>query len=90
MALVHNTISDTYSNAQVITKTTYKSTIGVKASINGLVMSDDTVIANTGGNIAFTITSNIALQSLLEYTLYANVEVQRVGLSQVLKPLADN
>ena len=90
LALVHNTISDTYSNAQVITKTTYKSTIGVKASINGLVMSDDTVIANTGGNIAFTITSNIALQSLLEYTLYANVEVQRVGLSQVLKPLADN
>ena len=83
-----HTISFTLSSKQVVTKTPYVSTYGVKTVLNGTRINN--TLANVSGNVAFTVTNILATNDLLEYTIYANVTYERQGLSDILRPLADN
>jgi hypothetical protein len=47
-------------------------------------------MANISGNVGFTITSQPNIGDLLEYTVYRHVINERQGLSQALRPSADN
>ena len=47
-------------------------------------------MSNSSGNVGFTVTANIAIGNVLEYTVYANVSQERQSLSQALRPSADN
>jgi hypothetical protein len=82
------TLSFTLSTKQVVTKTTYTSTYGVKTKLNSKII--DNTIANTSGNISFTVSTALATDDVLEYTIYANVTYQRQSLSDALRPSADN
>ncbi len=86
------TISFTLSNvspyATVVTKVPYVSTYGIRTKLNGIPITN--TMANTGGNVSFTITSQPAIGSLLEYTVYRHVINERQSLSQALRPSADN
>ncbi len=82
------TLSFTLSSKQVVTKTPYVSTYGVQSKLNSKIITN--TIANTSGNISFTVSTALNVQDVLEYTVYANVTVQRQGLSDALRPSADN
>jgi hypothetical protein len=47
-------------------------------------------MGNTLGNVSFTISSPLAVGSILEYTIYRHVINERQSLSQALRPSADN
>lgn len=83
-----HTSSFTLSTKTVVTKTPFVSTYGVKAKLNSLIIPN--TIANASGNLSFTVTNTLTTNDVLEYTVYANVSYQRQGLSDVLRPLADN
>jgi len=87
-ATISFTLNSTSPYATVVTKVPYVSTYGVRTKLNGISITN--TIANTGGNISFTITSQPAIGSLLEYTVYRHVINQRQSLSQALRPSADN
>jgi hypothetical protein len=78
----------TLSSKQVVTKTTYRSTYGVKTKLNSKIITN--TIANTAGNISFTVSTALNTNDVLEYTIYANVTHQRQSLSDALRPSADN
>ena len=78
----------TLASKQVVTKTTYKSTYGVKTKLNSKIITN--TIANTAGNISFTVSTALNTNDVLEYTIYANVTYQRQSLSDALRPSADN
>jgi hypothetical protein len=82
------TLSNTSPYATVVTKVPYVSTYGVRAKLNGISITS--TMANTGGNVSFTVTSQPQIGDLLEYTVYTHVINQRQGLSQALRPSADN
>ena len=82
------TLSFTLSSKQVVTKTPYVSTYGVQSKLNSKIITN--TIANTSGNISFTVSTALNVQDVLEYTVYANVTVQRQSLSDALRPSADN
>ncbi len=82
------TKSFTLSSKQVVTKTPYVSTYGVQSKLNSKIITN--TIANTSGNISFTVSTALNVQDVLEYTVYANVTVQRQSLSDALRPSADN
>jgi hypothetical protein len=72
----------------IITKTHYVSTYGVKTHLNGLLINN--TLANTGGNISFTVSTVMAVGDLLEYGIYQHSINERQSLSQALRPTADN
>lgn len=78
----------TLSSKQVVTKTVYRSTYGVKTKLNSKIITN--TIANTAGNISFTVSTALNTNDVLEYTIYANVTYQRQSLSDALRPSADN
>jgi hypothetical protein len=78
----------TLASKQVVTKTAYKSTYGVKTKLNSKIITN--TIANTAGNISFTVSTALNTNDVLEYTIYANVTYQRQSLSDALRPSADN
>ena len=82
------TLSFTLASKQVVTKTTFKSTHGVKTKLNSKIITN--TIANTAGNISFTVTTALNTNDVLEYTIYGNVSYQRQSLSDALRPAADN
>jgi hypothetical protein len=82
------TSSFTLSSKTVITNTLFNASYGVKTKLNSTIIKN--TIANTSGNLSFSITSNIAVGDMLEYTIYADTTPERQGLSNILKPLADN
>jgi len=82
------TLSFTLSSKQVVTKTLYVSTYGVKTKLNSTIITN--TISNTSGNISFTVSTALNTEDVLEYTIYANVTYQRQGLSDALSPTADN
>ena len=87
-----HTISFTLSNVSpygtVVTKTPYVSTHGVKTKVNGHLINN--TIANTAGNISFTVTNVLNVNDVLEYTIYSKVYEERQSLSDALRPTADN
>lgn len=85
-----HTVSFTLSTQTVVTKTPYSSSYGVKTTLNGVTVTN--TIANSSGNVAFTVSSTYTLNidDLLEYTVFRNVENERVSLSDALRPKADN
>lgn len=83
-----HTQSFTLSSRTVVTKTPYVSSYGVKTTINSLIVTN--TISNSSGNLAITVSNTLYTDDILEYTVYANVTVQRQGLSDILRPLADN
>ena len=88
-----STISFTLSNVSpygtVVIKVPYVSTYGVRTQLNGISVTN--TVANTGGNVSFTITNNaLKIGDLLEYSVYKHVINQRQSLSQALRPTADN
>ena len=82
------TLSFTLASKQVVTKTSYRSTYGVKTKLNSKIINN--TIANTAGNISFTVSTALNTNDVLEYTIYANVTYQRQSLSDALRPTADN
>lgn len=82
------TLSDTSPYGTVVTKLPYVSTYGVRTKLNGIPIVN--TMANISGNIGITITSQPQIGGLLEYTVYEHVINQRQGLSQALRPSADN
>lgn len=82
------TISFTLSSKSVVTKIPYVSTYGVHTTYNGTTITN--TMSNSSGNVGFTVTANIAINNVLEYTVYANVKHERQSLSQALTPKADN
>jgi hypothetical protein len=72
----------------IVTKTMYSSTYGVKTKVNSLIIPN--TMGNTLGNVSFTISSPLAVGSVLEYTVYRHVVNERQSLSQALRPTADN
>ena len=86
------TLSFTLSNVSpygtVVTKTHYTNTYGVRTYLNGTNITN--TMANTSGNISFTVTNVLSSGDLLEYTIYTHVINERQGLSQILRPKADN
>ena len=82
------TLSFTLASKQVVTKTRYNSTYGVKTKLNSKIITN--TIANTAGNISFTVTTALNTNDVLEYTIYGNVSYQRQSLSDALRPTADN
>lgn len=82
------TLSFTLASKQVVTKTAYRSTYGVKTKLNSKII--DNTIANTAGNVSFTVSTTLNTDDVLEYTIYANVTYQRQSLSDALRPSADN
>lgn len=83
-----HTISFTLSTKTVVTKTVFVNTYGVKTKLNGTLINN--TIGNTSGNLSFTVSNTLNINDVLEYTIYANVTYQRQGLSDILRPLADN
>ena len=84
------TVSFTLSSESVITNIPYKSTYGVKTLVNSHTVPN--TMSNSSGNVGFALTTAniLAIGSLLEYTVYANVSLERQSLSQALRPTADN
>jgi hypothetical protein len=78
----------TLSSLTVVTKTPYVSTYGARTMINGTEVTN--TLSNSSGNIAITLTNTLTENDVLEYTVFANVTVQRQSLSDALKPTADN
>ena len=88
------TSSFSYTSGNVITKLHYVSSYGVKVKINNLLITgalDNIVIANSTGNIGFTVSNTLYhIGDTIEYTVYSRVVSQRQSLSQALRPTADN
>ena len=88
------TSSFTYSSGAIVTKLHYVSSYGVKVKLNNLLITgnlDNIVIANTSGNIGFTVSNTLYhIGDTIEYTVYSRVVPQRQSLSQALRPSADN
>ena len=82
------TISFNMSTKTVVTKIAYVSTHGVKTTLNGTHITN--TVANTAGNVSFTLTNTLSSNDMLEYTVYSKVTPERQGLSDILSPLADN
>lgn len=82
------TSSFNMTSKTVVTKIAYVSTHGVKTTLNGTHITN--TVANTAGNVSFTITNTLATNDMLEYTVYSKVTPERQGLSDILSPLADN
>jgi hypothetical protein len=85
-----HTVSFTLSSESVVTNIPYRSTYGVKTLVNS--HSVPNTMSNSSGNVGFALTTAniLAVGSLLEYTVYANVSFERQSLSQALRPTADN
>jgi len=85
-----HTRSFTLSSESVITDIPYRSTYGVKTLVNSHIVPN--TMSNSSGNVGFALTTAniLAIGSLLEYTVYANVRLERQSLSQALRPTADN
>ena len=83
-----HTQSFTLSSRTVVTKTTYANTIGIKTKLNNQLITN--TISNAAGLLSFTVSNTLAVNDVLEYTVYATVIEQRQGLSDILRPLSDN
>jgi hypothetical protein len=82
------TLSNVSPYGTVVTKAQYSSTYGIRTYLNGASIPN--TIGNTAGNISFTVTNILSVNSVLEYTVYQHVINERQGLSQALRPSADN
>lgn len=82
------TLSNVDPYGTVITNVPFMVNYGVRTKLNGLEIVN--TMANTGGFVSFTVSSVLHTQDLLEYTVYKQVMNQRQGLSQILRPSADN
>jgi hypothetical protein len=82
------TSSFNMTSKTVVTKIAYVSTHGVKTTLNGTHITN--TVANTAGNVSFTLTNTLSSNDMLEYTVYSKVTPERQGLSDILSPLADN
>lgn len=81
------TSSFTLSSKTIVTKQIYRSTYGAKTFINGTKITN--TLSNSSGNLAITMTNTLPIGGVLEYTVYANVSAERVGLSDALRPTSD-
>jgi hypothetical protein len=82
------TISFSMSTGTVVTNIPYVRTYGVKTQLNHMTIVN--TMSNSSGNISFTVSQTLTPGDLLEYTVYAKKHVERQGLSQALRPEADN
>jgi hypothetical protein len=82
------TSSFTLSSKRIVTKQSYKSTYGATTYINGQQITN--TLSNSSGNLAITVSNGLPLGEILEYTVYANVNVERTSLSNALRPTSDN
>lgn len=86
------TLSFTLSNVSpygtIVTNVRYNSTYGVRSYIDDVTVTN--TISNTAGNISFTITSPLTIGSVIEYAVFEHTINERQGLSQALRPSADN
>jgi hypothetical protein len=82
------TLSNVSPYGTVVTKAQYSNTYGIQTYLNGASIPN--TIGNTAGNISFTVTNILSVNSVLEYTVYQHVINERQGLSQALRPSADN
>jgi hypothetical protein len=82
------TLSNVNPYGTVVTNLPYLSLYRVRATLNRLNIAS--TIANTSGNVSFTVSSVLAAGDLLEYTVYTHAINERQSLSQALRPSADN
>lgn len=82
------TLSNVNPYGTVVTNVHYLSTYGVRTQLNGIPITN--TIANTSGNVGFTVSSVLKVGDQLEYTVYTHVINERQSLSQALRPSADN
>lgn len=82
------TTSFSISSKNIITNIAYSSSYGAKTYINGNRIPN--TISNSSGNVSLTLTNQLSVGDVLEYTIYANVTYQRQSLSDALRPLSDN
>jgi hypothetical protein len=87
-ATVSFTLSNVNPYGTVLTNVRYVTTYGVRTNLNGLPITS--TMANTGGNISFTVSSVLKVGDVLEYSVYTHVINERQSLSQALRPSADN
>jgi hypothetical protein len=83
-----HTISFTLSSKTVVSNIAYPPHGGIHTIYNNVTITN--TMSNISGNAGFTVTANIAVGNVLEYTVYANVSLERQSLSQALRPTADN
>jgi hypothetical protein len=87
-ATVSFTLSNVNPYGTVLTNVRYLSTYGVRTNLNGLSITN--TMANTSGNVSFTVSSVLKVGDVLEYSVYTHVINERQSLSQALRPSADN
>jgi hypothetical protein len=87
-ATVSFTLSNVNPYGTVLTNVRYVNTYGVRTNLNGLPITS--TIANTTGNVSFTVSSVLKVGDVLEYSVYTHVINERQSLSQALRPSADN
>ena len=87
-ATVSFTLSNVNPYGTVLTNVHYLSTYGVRTNLNGLPITN--TMANTSGNVSFTVSSVLKVGDVLEYSVYTHVINERQSLSQALRPSADN
>jgi hypothetical protein len=79
----------TLSTKTIVTKTPYNSSYGARTILNSLNIPN--TLANTvSGNLSITVSTALAVNDILEYTVYQQVFPQRQSLSDALRPLSDN
>jgi hypothetical protein len=78
----------TLSTKTIVTKTPYNSSYGARTILNSLNIPN--TLANASGNLSITVSTALAVNDILEYTVYQQVFPQRQSLSDALRPLSDN
>jgi hypothetical protein len=78
----------TLSTKTVVTKITYTPTRAVESFLNRTKVSN--TVANSAGNLSFTITTSVSTGDLIEYSVFESITSERQSLSNALRPTADN
>ena len=82
------TQSFTLSSKTVVTKVPYNSVYRVKTVLEGITINN--TVANTSGNLSFTMSNTLNTGDVLEYTVYQEGIAERQNLSDIFRPTADN
>lgn len=83
-----HTQSFTLSSKTIVTKTPFVSSYGARTVLNSLNIPN--TLANANGNLSITVSTALAVNDILEYTVYQQVLPQRQSLSDALRPQSDN
>jgi hypothetical protein len=78
----------TLSTKTVVTKIIYTPTRAVESFLNRTKVSN--TVANSAGNLSFTITASVSTGDLIEYNVFESITPERQSLSNALRPTADN